>query len=84
MSFCAIHIRKQDVVLIRPVDSLVDVVNGESRRGVYFFIYDDPRLAAVQPDAADVGLLTAVDPEHESKAPYGKKRNFNEPEVNLL
>lgn len=69
------------MVLIRPVDSFVDVVNGESRRGVYLSIYDDARLATVHPDSPDFRLLTAVDPEHVSESPQRKKLEFNLPEV---
>lgn len=29
VSFCAIHVRKQDMVLVSPVDPFVDVVNGQ-------------------------------------------------------
>lgn len=59
------------MILIRPVDSPVDVVNGESRRGVNFSIYDDARLASIHPDPADVRLLAAVDPEHISESKSG-------------
>ncbi len=68
--FCTIHVRKQDMVLVSPVDPFVDVVNGQGRGSMYFCIDYDTWLAAVHSDPSNLGLLTAVDPEHISKAPW--------------
>lgn len=58
------------MVLVSPVDPFIDVVNGQGRGSTYFCINYDTWLVAVHPDPSDLGLLTAVNPEHISKAPW--------------
>lgn len=70
VSFCTIHVRKQDMVLVSPVDPFVDVVNGQGWGSMHFCIDYDTWLAAVHSDPSNLGLLAAVDPEHISKAPW--------------
>lgn len=60
----AIHVSKEDVTVISPVDSLVSVVNSEGRRAVDFLVNNDCVALAVHADAAHMGVFTAVDPEN--------------------
>lgn len=64
MSLGAIHVGKQDVVVICPVQPLIGIVYGESGRAVNLCVNNDLLASAVHADTPDVGGLTAVYPEH--------------------
>lgn len=52
------------MVVIGPVDPLVGVVDSESGGAIDLCVDDDRLPAAIHADAADVGRLAAVHPEH--------------------
>lgn len=65
---CSVHAGEQDVVVVGPVDPLIGVIDGESGGAIDFCVDDDRLPAAVHADAADVGRLAAVHPEHVAES----------------
>lgn len=64
----SVHVGEQDVVVVGPVDPLVGVINGESGGAIDLRVDDDHLAASVHADAADVGRLAAVHPEHVAES----------------
>lgn len=55
------------MVVVGPVDPLVGVIDSESGGAIDLCVHDDRLPTAVHADAADVGRLAAVHPEHVSE-----------------
>lgn len=62
MSVRSIHVRKLNVILISPVQSVVDIVYGESHGSGYLCFYNHSLPGSIHPDTANVRGLTAIDP----------------------
>lgn len=63
-SLGAIHVGKQDVVVICPVEPLVGVIDSESSRVIDLCVNDNSLPSAVHANTANVRRFTAVHPEH--------------------
>ena len=63
-SLGAVHVGKQDVIVIGPVQPLSGVIDGESHGAIDLRVDDDHLAAAVHADTPDVRRLAAVHPEH--------------------
>lgn len=72
-SLCAVHVGKQDVVVVCPVDPLVGVIDGEGGGVIDLFVNDNHLPSSIHADASDVRRLTTVYPEHEANSEERKK-----------
>lgn len=57
-----IHVRKLNVVFISPVQSVVDIVYGESHGSGYLCLYHHSLPGSIHPHTANVRGLTAINP----------------------
>lgn len=63
-SLGAIHVGKQDVVVVCPVQSLVGIINSESSGAIDLCVNNNHLPAAVHAYTSNLRGLTAVYPEH--------------------
>lgn len=69
MSVSSIHVRKLNVILISPVQSVVDIVYGESHRSGNLCFYNHSLPGSIHPNSANVRGLTAIYPVQVSVEP---------------
>lgn len=65
-SLCAVHVGKQDVVVVCPVDPLVCIIDGEGAGVIDLFVNDNHLTPSIHSNAPDVRGLATVHPEHEA------------------
>lgn len=79
-SLCAVHVGEQDVVVVRPVDPLVCIIDGEGAGVIDLFVNDNHLTPSIHSNAPDVRGLTAVHPEHVASQEYENIRK----QLNLI
>lgn len=70
VSLGAIHVGKQDVVVVCPVQSLAGIINSESSGAIDLLVNDNHLPSAVHAYTSNVRGFTTVHPEHKPSGKY--------------